>query len=344
MALPNEPDDNPYRAQTTLNTDKAWLDTGTEQLDLDLDGMNDFAINMATLHDNLQGRTGHLNLLDRLREQAWQPGALPEAQYLKARLQQNTSEFRQFFLNLAMACNNMGMAAQTIAYAFQGTDGWSAATLDAVNFAYGDRSVGVPPGFPGQLGTKTWSEQMAENAANGVPTTSGEIDQWTDRATVTDATGTHHTAINQEGMVRTMTVFTVPGSGVTITTTTVTNPQGKVVSTTSKRAYTYLDKDNAVVRVTTDYDAQGNETGSRKERTLYGPDGQPKEESTASFNAKGEQTASSSTRTNDDGTQTITTTSGDQTRTVHIGEQTPGHMVPPTDPAMEATRTLRPST
>src|SRR3712207_2066348 len=139
---------NPYESQTTANTKPDWIyDDGHKDVDANLDGMAHYAKNMKIVADNLRGNAGELDLLGTLPTQAWEGGALPEGLYSRHLLMNNYAEFRQYLAYLQQALLNIGSAAQTIAVSYAGTDGWSAADLNSVNFAYG-ASEKRPSGYP----------------------------------------------------------------------------------------------------------------------------------------------------------------------------------------------------
>ncbi len=315
MAPPNKPPTNPYQEQTGHNTDTAWLD-GHKPVDVDIDGMVDFAKNMVTVKGNLDGSTSYLDLLGSLPSQAWEGGVLGEAAYIAQRMGFHYAEFMQYVMFLSQGLNNIGMAAQTIADAFQGTDGWSAATLDTVEFAYGDTGRGAPPGLPTGFPTKTWQQAFDENAAKGNGAMSGQLDQWTVQSTVSAGPATITTYVNQDGLTRTITAY-----GGT-TTTTLKAADGNVISSSSQTSSTEL-VGNTVVTTTAFYDGKGNRTGSRTEETTSSG-GQVTEHRTETRAPDGTVTGTKTTTTNSDRTQTITTTRGNDTRVVEIGEQTEG--------------------
>ncbi|AEH07785.1 MULTISPECIES: hypothetical protein [Protofrankia] len=321
MAPPYKPPANPYQEQTDHNTGAAWLD-GHKPVDVDIDGMVDFARNMATVKDNLDGSTGYLDLLGSLPTQAWDGGALGEAMYVAQMMGFHYSEFRQYFAFLSQGLNNIGMAAQTVADAFQGTDGWSAATLDAVEFAYGDTGEGKPPGLPPGFPVRTWQQAFDENVAKGNGAASGQLDHWTLQSTVSAGLTTVKTYVNQDGMTRTDTSPSGSSGSSGTTTTTLRDADGNVISSSSQASRTDVIGDT-VVTTTTSYDGNNHRTGSRTEETTYSGDEVTKR-STQTRGPDDKVTGTTTTETNSDGTQTITTTSGNNKRVVEIGEETEG--------------------
>jgi hypothetical protein len=330
--------ENPYQQQTNQNTDRHWLDD-QKPVDIDLDGMAEFAKNMATIKENLSTHQGHfLNLLASLPTNGWEGGALPEGAYARKMMLDNYADFQQYLIQLGTALNNVGMAAQTIADAFSGTDGWSAASLSAVNWAFGDTDAARPGGLSQFVTGKTYYDAYFESLEKSSESTNTAGVQWQDQGTTNIPFGTVQRAVAPDGRVMEITTVSPPGGGGTIITTRLFSPDGTVLSETSQRKSTYLDG-NTVVTRTTSYDTDGNQTGSSAKRTTY-TDGEVSDESNTQYDADGNQTTSHSTVTNDNGTQTTTTTvtdeDGRQRETQHLetGANTDG--ADPTDPAQEA--------
>jgi hypothetical protein len=108
------PENNPYSEQTEHNTRTEWLNE-QEPLDVELDGLTDYAANMKTLSENLRDLGATLNPLGTVPTQAWEGMVLEEMNYMRHRFLGNYAEFKQYLANLQMALMNIGMAAQTIA-------------------------------------------------------------------------------------------------------------------------------------------------------------------------------------------------------------------------------------
>jgi hypothetical protein len=337
------PDDggeyNPYAAQTRENTSTGWLNDQTK-VDIDLDGMGEYAKNMVTIQKNLMGHLGHLNPLMELPHRAWVGSVLPEGAYTMKLMIGNYQELLQYCAYLATALGNIGNAAQTVADIFSRTDGWSAASLDAIKFAYGDRNVPKPGNLPPWVTGKTWFDQYFENLQKGEGV-AGSPDVWRNLGSHTNPDGsTTMTSVNQNGVTRTMTVFSVPGGGPTITTITTTGLDGKVLSKQSQQSTTYLDG-NSVVETTTSYDGAGTTTGAKTETTTYGSGGPPSV-LTENFDASGNKTSSTFDGTTSNGEQEVRTTVYDDkgqptvTQDVHAGSPTPGTDGMPDSPAADA--------
>lgn len=327
--------ENPYEEQTAANTSQTWLADQVE-VDLDLDGIREYATNMITIKENLSSHTGYLSLLGSMPTDAWDGGVLGEAAYVRHQMLGNYGELRQYLAYLGTALDNIGMAARTIADLFSSTDGWSAADLNAVNWAFGDRSATRPDNVPSYIGDTFWDKYFeARNDPDGAPP--ADSTAWVDQGQVTGGPFgmVTQTAIGPNGQVKKVTTYSPPGAG-TITTTTIYNARGEVISTTSTQSSTHLDGNTVVTRAVTT-DGSGRTTGTQEERTTYDSDGNVVGESRENRNADGDVTSTTSTRTNADGTQTTTTSSGSgPERTVVTGEQTEGVNGPPESPAQQA--------
>jgi hypothetical protein len=335
--------DNPYQQQTNQNTSTNWLDDQTP-VDLNLDGMGEFAKHVVTIGENLGSHSGRLDLLASLPSQAWEGGALPEGIYSMKEMLRNYTELQQYVNYLQIALKNIGMAAQTIADAYSSTDGWSAASLDAVNFAFGDPNVKPPAGLPPWVTGKTYWDAYFESQAQGQQSGATANTQWKDDGQRVNPDGSvTQRSVAPDGRAMEITTFNVPMGGGSVVTTSVIGTDGKVLSSTSQRSNSYLDG-NSVITRTTSYDADGHPTGSKSKTVTYGDHGQVQAEGTTSYDKDGKQTASTQTTTDSDGSQTITTKSADKvTREVHVGTQTDGISGMGDAPAKDAIENFRPA-
>jgi hypothetical protein len=296
--------ENPYQDQTTANTDRHWLDD-QKPVDVNLDGMAEFAKNMVTIKENLSSHQRQfIELLGSLPTAGWKGGALPEGAYARKMMMDNFLDFRQYLTQLGTALNNIGMAAQTIADAFSGEDEWNAATLDAVNWAFGDTDARRPPGLSQFVTGKTYYDAYFEALAQGSESTNTAGVQWTQQTPVSFSYGPYTETLQRatapDGRVQ--EIRTVSGPNGTTITTRLLSPDGHVLSETSQEKYTYTNG-NSVVTQTTNFDADGNRTGSTTKRT----DPTTGDETTTQYDADGRETTSHSTMTGTEGTQTTTT-------------------------------------
>ncbi|SIR64936.1 hypothetical protein [Micromonospora avicenniae] len=321
-------EENPYQRETDLNTRKDWL-ADQKPVDVDIDGMVDYGKNMVTIRDNLQSHGGQLNLLNEMPAAAWEGAVLPEAKYMRSQMLQNSGELQQYITYLGTALTNTGMAAQTIADAYSSTDGWSAASLDAVRFAFGDTDAPRPPGLPPFITGKTYWDQYFENLSgagqDGAENEGTGEKKFTDtgQPVVNPDGSITHTSVAPDGSVQLMTTQMLPGGG-TLVTYVTKDPSGKVISTTSSKTTTVV-RDNSTITTTTDYDAHGKPTGGHRQTDSYGADGS-RSQTDEKLGADGKPTSKTVDQHNADGTRHVTETDGKGkvTQELHTGQDTEG--------------------
>jgi hypothetical protein len=298
----------PYESATEKNTSLDWLDN-MKPVDVQLDGMTDFAGNMMTIFNNLKDHNTQLmSQMGDITKTAF-GGGFPEIGEVATLHSQNLNEFVKYNGFLMTALTNIGNAAQTVADAYSSTDGWSAASLSAVEFAYGDKSAARPPGLPPGLGKTFYDKYFEDLAADNAAPTNSKDHTWTLRDTKTDpATGTETTTfVDQDGATQTISVTdrngvkttTIEVGGKTTTTVestfgspygstttkTVTTPDGKTATSESGTSYT---SDGAV---TTEYDKAGKPTSSTTVK--YSENGD-ETDTQKSFDSSGKPTTTSS--------------------------------------------------
>lgn len=314
----------PYAEQTAANTRTDWL-SGQQPLEADLDGIDGYAADMKTISENLRDLKARLSPLGDLPNSAWDGYVLAEAAYMKSRFTGDFAEFSQYFFNLEQALMNVGMVAQTISDAYRGTDGWSAASLDTVRWAFGDANVPTPAGLPSMMPQTTFFDALQAARENGAgPTTPASPDTWTNQEPVVEDGVTTLRATNQDGDVRTVTEQFVPGTGL-VTTVTVTDRDGNVLSETRETSSSYSYPYGHTSTVATEQDGQpaGRTTTSTSSNGAEGG----YTETTSRTDGEGEPTGGTATRRVDgDGDQTLTTENADgqTTSELHIGEDTQG--------------------
>jgi hypothetical protein len=331
---------NSYQDQTNQNTSTTWLDD-QKPVDLDLDGLVDYAKDMKLIQGNLNHKTGNLDVITSLRAAAWKGAVLPEAACAADVVQANYGELRQYLMYLGTALLNVGMAAQTVADAYASTDGWSAASLDAVEFAFCDPGAQRPTSLPTWVTGKTWLDAYleAQQAGEGAPGTGGT---WTDQGQTAGPGGaTTHTAVRSDGTTRTITTFSVPGGGPTIVTTTVTSRDGTVLFQQSEQTTT-IRNGTSQTATTVSYDGEGHRTGSQRVTTesTCGED----TITTVRQNAKGQTTSTTVDHTTGVSRErTVTTTDGHGkvVQELHIGRETEGVDGVPDSPTWEAIKEIR---
>jgi hypothetical protein len=333
---------NPYREETRSNTSTGWLDD-QQPVDVDPDGLTGYAANMLTIMENLLSHQSYLTQLASMPNKAWEGPVLGDAGYARARFLANYTELMNYISHLGLALNNIGNAAQTVADAYSGTDGHSAANLNAVLFAFGDQSATRPAGLPPMIG-KTYFQDMIEKRARGgeaaaAPTMFGDEGTW-DQRTNADGSVTQ-IAHGPNGQRMEITSVSIPGGLGTVTTTVIYDAGGRVLSRTSENRSTYLDGNSVVTTTTTS--SGGQRTSTTTETTTYGDGGQVTGESTENvqYGPDGSQTSTSTTTTTEPGgTQVTEQRRGDDvTRRTEVGEQTSGGgATRPDSPAADATR------
>ena len=225
----------PDSSATSRNTSSDWLGD-MKPVDLNLHGLADYANNLKTISENL----GHHQprVLEQMREIIPDAffGGFPEIEESGRVHAQNLGEFSQYLRFLAQAVLNVGSAAQTVADSYHSTDGWSAASLDAVKFAFGDPGAKRPPGLPSWVPTTTWLDsylqQQAKDAQQG-----GQDTTWSPAGSTTDPTTGTVTMTYTDNAGHTKTITIEHAGNQTITTTTT--PQGTTVVTSTTSTYPY---------------------------------------------------------------------------------------------------------
>jgi hypothetical protein len=332
----------PYQSATDKNTSATWLDDA-KPVDVHLHGMVDYAKNVETVKDNLSSHRQRVSGDMGNAVPGAFAGGFPEIAYAASLHGQNLAEFQQYLNFLGFALMNVANAAQTIADCYSSTDGWSAASLDAVNFAYGDPSAKRPAGLPPGLG-QTWSDayykamaKQQEDAAKGGGDDSAH--NWKLSSNYTGTDGSEHmTYTDQYGNTKTIVVLHQGNT----TTTTVTTPKGTTTTVASTYTYPY---------------------GSVTTTTVTGPDGHPRTSTVntssvgntsvvSNVDDKGHTTSSKTTTYNSDGSQTVTTRTYDDkgnvqnTDSVTYGQEAPGvgnSVDSPTKQAIDDTKFTHPS-
>ncbi|WP_194904685.1 hypothetical protein [Catenulispora rubra] len=282
---------NPYATQTTVNTQFGW-GGGSQPLSVDIHGLGDYAVDMKNIadfeHDHMQMQL----LMDGITK-AWPAGpVLPEAMWACEQFEHNVEEFTQYLQNLYNAVYNIGFAAQSIADCYSGTDGWSAADVNAVDYAFGDNVTRPAGWFAGD--DKTWLQVQAANH-QGDQGTAPPV--WVSQTTTKSGNTTITVSTDKLGHTQTVKVTTNPdGSSVMVftgidgktttttsqvqtvgnTQTTVTRENGEITgSTTVVTADRRAPGGDGVLHVvtTTKLDSGGKEVGRTVVTTYTGPEG-----------------------------------------------------------------------
>lgn len=228
--------ENPYAEQTAANTGTPWLGDGPK-VEVDLDGLREYARLLAGQQADLAARAAHLAPLSEMPHAAWDGDVLGEAAAVRAQLLANAAELTIYLGKLGESLRNIGNAAQSIANRYRSGDATAAASLADVKAAFA-----VTPGGTGSTGST-------------VPTVDSPL--WREGpVTPVNAYQTAQTAFGPDGARREVLTFTGPG-GATTVRTTVAGPGGETISTGTTRTTVRQD---GTVRTTTE--------------ETFGPDGE----------------------------------------------------------------------
>lgn len=326
---------NPYSEQTAVNTDPSRLGDGLP-VDVDLEGIVGYAEQMQTASTDVLSRLPDHSDLGTMPLNGWDGDVLGEAQYFRHRLQTNAAELNQYLGSLGLALLNIGMAAQTVADAYGNSDGWSAASLDTVMFAFGMPGAARPEGMHPMVGNETyWGNHYKQMRDGTAPVDPGSTD-WTEQPTVYMGNMSIQSATLPNGQRRTIeTRSTADG---VMTTTTVYAANGAVLTRTGELVSARYSNGSAY-QTTTTYDGNGAVTGRTEERRTTTSDGDVTSENTSTYGSDGQLEDSVTTNVAGDGSRTTTTTDGDGDvvdRTA-VGAETEGSRGMPDSPYMAET-------
>lgn len=313
-------DENPYENATRFNTSTDWLND-QKPVDLDLDGMADYAQSMKRIQENLRNELGYMDDLHSIPINAWEGAVLGEADYVRTRMGDNATELSEYIRRLNDALLNVGMAAQTIADTYASTDGWSAVSLNTVLYAFADERASRPAGLPSFVTGETYKDKMREaEAAAGPPAANspdwGNPSSWDTRENADGSTT--QTATTADG--HRMVIITSPSGS---TTTTVYGPNGARISMTGTQVSTASG--SYYHSTTTTETRDGHVVSSTTRSTVAGS---ANTETVVTRDAHGTETGrrTITTETNEDGSQTVTTrdAAGNITEQVQTAPQTAG--------------------
>jgi hypothetical protein len=196
----------------------------------------------------------------------------------------NVNQLSTYFRNTALGVMNVAMAAQVVANVYAATDTTNAANLNAILFAFGDKSQApstIPKDFLKEL--KTFEELQAQNPAPAGEYLEGDPESNT---TVTqDGNKTIVTVTLPDG--RTMQTVTTPWStypggpsgenktvtinGKQVTSTSITTVNSVTTATTTTSYYDDKGKrtDQVTGRTRTTVEAVGTDIRTSTESTSY---------------------------------------------------------------------------
>jgi hypothetical protein len=275
---------NPYPEQTSANAAAPWL-RGGPAIDVDIDGLREYARLLMSQRADIAGRAGHLASLGEMPAGAFTGDVLGEADAVRTGLQANAAELGAYLGKLAESLGNVANAAQTIAESYRSGDAVSAASLNDVLFAFGDKSVPRPAGLPESLGT-TYAEQQMAGAATP-PAADSAL--WREGpVTPVSAYQTVQISTGPNGERREVSTVTAPG-GIVTATTTVADRNGETVSASTTRTSTRFEGPVRTMTVET-FGADGKLAATTETTTAYdGPN--VTEQSTETVDPEGRTTS-----------------------------------------------------
>ncbi|MFC7533455.1 hypothetical protein [Actinoplanes sp. GCM10030250] len=231
--------ENPYAEQTSANTSTPWLDDGPG-VDVDLDGLTEYARHMADQQADIASRAPYLASLGEMPGQAWRGDVLGEADAVRAQLVANAGELSVYLGKLGASLGDVGRAARAIAEQYRSGDAVAAASLSDVLNAFAPRPAQPAP------------------AADSPEWRVGVV-------TPVSAQQTVETSAGPGGERREITTFTAPGGATTTTTTVIGRGGGTSTTRTSERT-------DGTIRITTEetFGADGTLNSTTETRQGYG--------------------------------------------------------------------------
>jgi hypothetical protein len=248
-----------YSSESAQNTTTDWLDD-FKPVEAKLDGMVDYGKALITIQMNLAGHTARVfGQINNLVSGGAFAGDFPEVNYAMQLHSQNLNEFSVYLQNLDNGIYHIANAAKAIADSYGEQDGFSAISLDAINFAFGEPGATRPSGLPKQIG-QTFSQQEDAAASAGKTDKNRAAPIWVPTDTTINPDG-GMTVISKDqyGEVQTI-VISYDANGHQITTTT--NPSGKTVSDSITTTNPFGSYTTTTTTTTTAKDPKGTVTTS----------------------------------------------------------------------------------
>jgi hypothetical protein len=309
-------DSDPNRDQTKTNTHAPWVVGDYPKVEADLDGIKQYAKIIAKEQQDLMSRAGHLTrYLSDMPQNAWDEDVLDEANYVRQLVARNASELNTYLINLGQTLIHIGSAAKTIADAYGDGDALSAADMNAVLFAFGDRNAKRPAGLPKGLG-KTYLDEEVEAMMKGPDNPDSAL--WGDPVTTSYPYGTIQRSTGPNGQVMEIVSTHAPGSNVTTTVTKIYDAKGHVVFTSSERQTTTWDSTTGNAK-TVKESVQDGKVTARTETTSHYDKGEVTKETTTNVTVKQKKGG---------GTEDVVTSTREYTvnsdGSTHTVEQKPG--------------------
>ncbi|GLY01729.1 MULTISPECIES: hypothetical protein [Actinoplanes] len=238
---------NPYAEQTAANTSAGWLGDGPT-VDVDLDGLREYALRIAEQRNFLESRADDLQVLAGYPAEAFAGDLLlGEVATIRTTLEANAREMAVYLDALRLALGDISVVASRIADIFQDTDATSAASINDVSSAFATPLPGTT--------TETGKPEFGDGVYRPDPNAPGSNNQ-----IVQVATGPNGEHLQ-------LKTLSVPGSPV-VTTETVHGTNGVLLSTSTTLTSTRTD--GPVETITQEkYDGDGALVSKIETRTTH---------------------------------------------------------------------------
>jgi hypothetical protein len=211
-------------------------------------------------------------------------GVFPEGAMAARSISGRLAQFQMFMTDLNEGVRNVGSGAVVIAEIYENADSENGATVNDVGFIFGDPSARGPEGFRNG-DVKTFSDVAEETGQNAMALTSDESlarplsYPYGTIYTFPDGSTKHITSRTEAGAHNT--------SDAIVTTTTITDKNGNVISTVTERAYSNHMGYNYTTQTTTTGDERNNRTSTTT--TAEAPDGDITVSNTTSTTTEGRE-------------------------------------------------------
>jgi hypothetical protein len=210
-------------------------------------------------------------------------GVFPEGAMVARSMSNRLAEWQMFMKDLNEGVRNVGAGAVVVAEIYENADNSNGATVGDIGFVFGDPSARGPEGFRGG-DIKTFDDAAQESGQNAMAMTSDE----------SLARGLSYPYGNiytfPDGSTKHVTWTTEAGSGnqsdVRVTTTTVRDANGNIISTVTERTY---NTHTTNYRTTTTVAGDDNNNRTSTTTTAEDPSGDITVTNTTSTTSEGRQ-------------------------------------------------------
>jgi hypothetical protein len=211
-------------------------------------------------------------------------GVFPEGAMAARTISSRLAEFQMFVRDLHEGVRNVGSGAVVIAEIYENADNENGATVNDIGFVFGDPRSRPPGDFRGGE-VKTFDDVAQESGQNAMALTS-------DNSLARPLSYPYGTIYSfPDGSTKHITSRTEAGghntSDAIVTTTTITDKNGNVISTVTERTYSNHMGYNYTTTTTTNGDERNNRTSSTT--TAEAPNGDITVSNTASTTTDGKQ-------------------------------------------------------